>query len=106
MSEGEDLKQLLHKSVRVAYQRELEQVFLATKVSFDRFASGELDVWQIKQRFSELNDTTLRTLETTYSMAEPRYALAYAVKKGVVSPSELPQPVQVAIADLLNTEKM
>ncbi len=98
-------KQALKTYVKIAYERELRECLLKLSPDFKNLDSA-CDVWSLKATLENFIQNDLKVLETSYSIADPAYALAYAIRRGVITLDEVPAEMHESFSSLLNTEEM
>ncbi|SMF23107.1 hypothetical protein SAMN02745866_01474 [Alteromonadaceae bacterium Bs31] len=90
----------------MAHERELRNQFSALRSQFASLEQGGADIWRLKKEIETFTYTTMKALDTTYLSADPVFAVAYAIKQGVLQAGEVPAEYHAHFADLLNSKKM
>lgn len=98
----EDAHVTLRRFARVAYERDLSARLTALKESFDQWQQGDVSVWQLETRMTDFVNGSSRALHTTYILADPSFAVAYGVNKGVLSLEEIPSELHSEFSHLMN----
>lgn len=99
----DDAHVTLRRFARIAYERDLNARLLALKDSFGQWQQGDVSVWQLETRLTDFVNGTSRALHTTYMLADPVFAVAYGVKKGVLSLDEIPSELHGEFEHLMNS---
>lgn len=76
------------------------------KASFDTWESGERKPVELCSDLEAFVRTRLQELHTIYRVADPVYALAYAVRRGVLRQEDIPEGVKSSVNDIIGAVKM
>ena len=99
-------KRALRKYTKMAYESELRKQLLKLHALFNEFETEHTDVWRLKEELESFSNKVIKGLDTTYVVADPAYAVAYAVRTGVLKLSDIPIALHNHIIPLLNSTKM
>ena len=82
-------KRRLREWAGVAYERELAAATAALLAQFRRWEAHEMDVFQLNERIHEFHSGVSCTLDNRYAGRDPAFAVAYAIKTGLLTREEI-----------------
>lgn len=90
----------------IAYERDLSRCLRIVQNTFDRWDSGEIDVWAVNDKIHEFHDEIARELYKAYAMSDdPLMSVAFGIHQGVLALNEVSdecQPILQRILDSFN----
>ena len=89
----------------LAYQRELDEALAHLKLKYAEWEAGRIDCFQLTAEIHGFHNGIARDLWKRYSDGDARFAVGFAVAKGVLKEEEVPSKVLDDLADIIAHEK-
>jgi hypothetical protein len=84
-----------------AYKRELSAAAAALEEKFNRWRRGELDVFALNEQIHKYHDGVSRDLYQRYVLGEPQWAVADAVRRGILQEQEVVPEIMSCLGGLI-----
>jgi hypothetical protein len=94
-------KRELRRLAATAHERELAVAVTALENEFNRWRRGEMDVFALNEQIHKYHDGVSRELYKRYVLGEPQWAVAFAVRRGVLQEKELTREMLSYIGGLV-----
>jgi len=75
----------------LAWERELSDALTELFGSFERWKAGEIDCWELNGLIHAHHQGPSRDLYVRYTSGEPELTVSYAVARGILNQSDLPE---------------
>ncbi len=85
----------------VAYERELSAAFRALQGEFSRWASGEIDAFQLNEKVHEFHQGISRELFGRYVGMDAAFGVASALHRGILSRAEVGEPIYASVEGII-----
>jgi hypothetical protein len=93
-------KKRLRHLAGVAHERELSKASEALLGEFRRWQAGEIDVFALSDKIHEFHDGTAREIYKLYTIMDPRFSVARALKEDILARTEVDDEVFSLVSPL------
>lgn len=100
---SKQLRKLLREAAAEAYRRELDLALEPLHAAFEQWRRGEISGLELSDRIHRFHQGPNRELYLRYGDSEPRFAVAGAIRSGVMRLEELDSRLLPAMAPLVET---
>ncbi len=94
-------KKHLRKLAGIGYERDLSRCLVVVKENFEEWENGEITVWDLNDKIHEYHSEIARALYKTYTMTDPAFPVAFAIKQGVLTIEEVNEDCRQLLQGLL-----
>lgn len=102
MERTQSLKRLLRENARRAYEEELRRALSLLADDFDGWRAGKLDSGELSARVHAFHQGPAREIWSRYHTDHPEFAVAYAIRAGILAPEDVPPEVMQALRPMLD----
>ncbi|KAB2910593.1 MAG: hypothetical protein F9K30_22470 [Dechloromonas sp.] len=98
---SKNVQKALRQFAGIAYERELSAAAQSLQIEFSRWGSGAIDVFELNEKIHEFHQGVSRELYSRYAVMDAAFAVASAVRRGVLTRAEIGEPVYLSVEGIV-----